>query len=254
MFAGFTSRCTSPASCAASSAEATGEMIAAARSAGSGPCSCSRVRTSPPGTYRIAMNSTPLASPASCTGMMCGSSTAAAALDSRRNRCRNAASDASPGASSFSATRRPSRSSTARNTTAIPPAPTCSSSRYPPTREPAARPASTAPAPPGAPRSPRLQRPRTARCLNRPSGPARSGHQDKQELTNSEGSKASGLQVSWLDRAHRNRPGPALRNQPLPDRRRAPNRRSPDQSRIDAANPANRRPFHRQTWPSGSHP
>ena len=38
MFAGFTSRCTSPAVCAASSAEATGEMMAAARRRGSGPC------------------------------------------------------------------------------------------------------------------------------------------------------------------------------------------------------------------------
>src|SRR6516164_10807791 len=36
------------------------------------------------------MNSTPSASPASNTGMMCGSSTAAAARDSRMNRCRNA--------------------------------------------------------------------------------------------------------------------------------------------------------------------
>src|ERR1700678_3241052 len=34
MFAGFTSRCTRPASCAASSAEATGEMNAAARAGG----------------------------------------------------------------------------------------------------------------------------------------------------------------------------------------------------------------------------
>jgi hypothetical protein len=37
MFAGLTSWCTSPAACAASSADATGEMIAAARADGSGP-------------------------------------------------------------------------------------------------------------------------------------------------------------------------------------------------------------------------
>ena len=49
-------------------------------------------RTSPPGTYRMAMNSTPSASPASNTGMMCGSSTAAADRDSRMKRCRNSSS------------------------------------------------------------------------------------------------------------------------------------------------------------------
>ncbi len=37
MFAGLTSRCTSPAVCAASSAEATGETNSAARPGGSGP-------------------------------------------------------------------------------------------------------------------------------------------------------------------------------------------------------------------------
>ena len=141
MLAGFTSRCTSPAACAASSADATAETIAAARPADSGPSRRSSVRTSPPGTYRIAMNSTPPASPASNTGIMCGSSTAAAARDSRRNRPRNSASAASAGARTFSATGRPSRSSRARNTTAIPPSPTCSSRRYPATREPAVTPA-----------------------------------------------------------------------------------------------------------------
>ena len=53
------------------------------------------------------MNSTPSASPASYTGMMCGSSTAAAARDSRMNRCLNPSSAASCGASTFSATSRP---------------------------------------------------------------------------------------------------------------------------------------------------
>src|ERR1039458_9304718 len=97
MFPGFTSRRTSPARCAASSADATCEMIAATRAGPSGPLWCITVRTSPPGTKRIAMNSTPLASPASNTGTMCGSSTAAAARDSRTNRCRNASSAASAG-------------------------------------------------------------------------------------------------------------------------------------------------------------
>ena len=95
MFAGLTSRCTSPAACAASSAEATGEMNAAARPGASAPSRCSTSRRSPPWTNRIAMNSTPSASPASYTGMMCGSSTAAAARDSAINRRRNAGSAAS---------------------------------------------------------------------------------------------------------------------------------------------------------------
>ena len=86
------------------------------------------------------MYSTPSASPAPYTGMMCGSSTAAAARDSRMNRCRNASSAASAGDRIFSATRRPSRSSRARNTTAIPPAPICSSITYPAIREPGVKP------------------------------------------------------------------------------------------------------------------
>jgi hypothetical protein len=86
------------------------------------------------------MNSTPDASPASNTGMMCGLSTAAAARDSLMNRCRNASSEASAGARIFSATSRSSRSSTARNTTAMPPCPICSSSRYPAICEPAVKP------------------------------------------------------------------------------------------------------------------
>jgi hypothetical protein len=69
--------------------------------------------------------------------MMCGSSTNAAARDSAMNRRLIAGSEAMAGPMSFNATSRPSRSSRARNTTAIPPAPTCSSSRYPATCEPA---------------------------------------------------------------------------------------------------------------------
>ena len=114
MFAGLTSRCTRPAACAESSAEATAETIAATCAAGSWPSRFSRPCTSPPATYRIAMYSTPPASPASKTGMMCGSSTAAAARDSWMNRSRNDSSADLAGAISFSATCRWSRSSRAR--------------------------------------------------------------------------------------------------------------------------------------------
>ena len=137
MFAGLTSRCTSPARCAASSAEATGEMNSTARPGASAPSRSSTRRRSPPATNRIAMNSTPSASPASYIGMMCGSSTFAAARDSAMNRRRNSWSSAISGTRIFSATSRPSRSSRARNTTAIPPAPIRSSSRYPASSEPA---------------------------------------------------------------------------------------------------------------------
>ena len=157
MLAGLTSRCTSPAAWAASRAEATGEIIEAARAVGSGPSRLTSDRASPPGTYRMAMNSTPSASPASNTGMMCGSSTAAADRDSRMKRCRNASSVARPGARILSATCRLSRSSWARNTTDIPPRPICSSSRYPaicepgekPTKNPTARGPSSPIMPPG---------------------------------------------------------------------------------------------------------
>ena len=149
MLAGLTSRWTSPAACAASRAEATAEMIPAARAVGSGPSRRSSARTSPPGTYRMAMNSTSPASPASNTGMICGSSTAAADRDSRMKRCRNSSSATSAGARTLSATCRLSRSSCARKTTAIPPRPICSSSRYPAICEPAVKPVRnpTAPGP-----------------------------------------------------------------------------------------------------------
>ena len=77
--------------------------------ADSGPPALTSDCTSRPCTKRIAMNSTPSASPASKIGMMLGWSTAAAVRDSLMNRCRNAASRASSGASSLSATGRSSR-------------------------------------------------------------------------------------------------------------------------------------------------
>ena len=69
------------------------------------------------------MKRRPPTSSASYTGMMCGCSTAAAARDSAMKRRRAAWSAAVAGAKTFSATCRFSRSSCARNTTAMPPAP-----------------------------------------------------------------------------------------------------------------------------------
>jgi serine/threonine protein kinase len=68
-------------------------------------------------------------SPAWKIGMICGSSIIAAARDSRTNLRRNALSAPRAGARIFTATCRPSRSSVARNTTAMPPRPICSSRR-----------------------------------------------------------------------------------------------------------------------------
>ncbi len=169
MFAGLTSRCTSPAACAASSAEATATMSSAARAGAGAPSRASIPRRSPPRTKRIAMNSAPAASPASYTGMMCGSSTFAAARDSARNRRRNAGSAARAGPRIFSATSRSSRTSRARNTTAIPPVPASASSRYPATSEPGRNPAGYAgklslTAPPGGPGGPG---PRSSRAVRR---------------------------------------------------------------------------------------
>src|SRR6185437_3257010 len=86
------------------------------------------------------MNSTLPSWPASYSGMMCGSSTDAATLDSRMNRCLNPSSAASAGARIFSATTRPSSPSRARYTAAMPPRPICSSIRYFPTLEPTGKP------------------------------------------------------------------------------------------------------------------
>jgi hypothetical protein len=140
MLAGLTSRCSSPPEWAESKAAAIGATMEATRLGAIARSRESRDRTSPPCTYRIAMNRKPSASPASNTGMICGSSIAAAALDSLMNRCRNESSAACAGAKIFSATRRPSRSSRALYTTAIPPWPIRSSIMYPPTRDPGLRP------------------------------------------------------------------------------------------------------------------
>ncbi len=109
MLAGLTSRCTSPCECAASSAAATWEMMWQTWLTGSGPSASTSDCTSRPVTKRMAMNSTPPASPASKIGMMFGWSTAAAVRDSRMNRCRNASFWASSGASTLTATWRSSR-------------------------------------------------------------------------------------------------------------------------------------------------
>ena len=109
MLPGLTSRCTSPCEWAASRAAATWVMMWQAREAGSGPVVSTSAWTFGPCTNRMAMNSTPLASPASKIGMMLGWSTAAAVRDSRMNRCRKASSSASSGVRTLIATGRSSR-------------------------------------------------------------------------------------------------------------------------------------------------
>src|ERR1700722_4953627 len=74
--------------------------------------------------------------------MMCGCSTFATVRASRVNLSLAAWSPARLPASTLRATVRPSPSSRARNTTAIPPTPTRSASRYPATREPGRSPVS----------------------------------------------------------------------------------------------------------------
>ncbi len=72
MLAGLTSLCTRPCACAVSSAEAIWVTMLTTRVGRSGPSRSIRARMSRPATYRIAMNRTPSASPASNTGMTLG--------------------------------------------------------------------------------------------------------------------------------------------------------------------------------------
>ena len=137
--AGFTSRCTSPALWAASSAAPTRSTITTARSGGRDPSEAISERPSRPSTQRMAMNSRPSDSPASYTGITLGWSIDAARRDSRLKRARKSTSSARSGMITLSATGRSSAIWVARRTTPIPPWPATSSMRYPAKTEPGER-------------------------------------------------------------------------------------------------------------------
>ena len=102
-FPGFTSRCTSPWRCAASSARAAWPSRNKAVAGRIRPRFLIICRRSVPETYRIAMYSSSSWEPMSKIGITFGWFSEAAIRDSSRNRARNTSSAASSGASTFSA-------------------------------------------------------------------------------------------------------------------------------------------------------
>ena len=129
-FDGFTSRCTTPISCAYASAHATSASRWQATGTGSGPrarCICSSEQ---PSMKRITKKRSPSCSPAKYTGTMFGWSSIAAVRASPMKRCGMTAEYASSGSMTFSATGRGSRRSAARNTAAMPPRPISRATSY----------------------------------------------------------------------------------------------------------------------------
>ena len=135
MFAGLMSRCTSPAAWAASRPSHTAAAMATASSGGSTPAS-SRIRRSVrPATNSITMNGVVPSTPQSKTVTRRGWLRAATWRASRSNLARKAGSAANCGLRTLTATSRPSTSSLARHTVAMPPVPSTSKSAYrPPSR------------------------------------------------------------------------------------------------------------------------
>ena len=114
-FSGLTSRCTSPARCAAASAASTGSSTETASSGRSRPRRCSTSRSVLPATSSITRNTIRPAgvcsAPWSNTATALGCDSRAAVRASRTNRSVNAGSCASAGAITLTATRRSSRRS-----------------------------------------------------------------------------------------------------------------------------------------------
>jgi hypothetical protein len=125
-FAGLMSRCTRPSACAAASAEATSPQIRKTARGGSGPNATRWARVGPltSSITTYGRHAPPESdSPKSYTWAMLGCDSVAAARASSRIRARDCGSPANRPASSFTATDRPSTSSRARQTTAMPPLP-----------------------------------------------------------------------------------------------------------------------------------
>ena len=127
MFSGLTSRCTSPARCAADSALSTGSMIEIGLGRGEPAGRRSRIRSRSvrPSTSSITRNTwcppAEASSPWSYTATVLTWVSRAAARASRANRSLNSGSDESADDITLTATRRSSRSSTAAYTVDIPP-------------------------------------------------------------------------------------------------------------------------------------
>src|SRR5262245_2252911 len=135
MFAGLMSRCTTPAAWAASRPSQTAAAMVTASSGGSTPASSRICRKVLPATSSITMNGVVPSTPQSKTVTRRGWLSDATCLASRSNLARNDGSAAYWGLRTFTATSRPRISSLARQTVAMPPVPSTSSSAYrPPSR------------------------------------------------------------------------------------------------------------------------
>ncbi len=163
MFAGLMSRCTSPAACATSSASQTAAAMRTASPSGSGPAWSRTCRRVGPTTSSITMNAEVPSTPESNTVTSRGWLSRAACRASRSNRARNPGSAAYCGLSTLTATSRPSTSSLARHTIAMPPVPRTSSITYRPASTPVPVTAMTAPRA-RCPPDPRQAEYRLARC------------------------------------------------------------------------------------------
>lgn len=126
-FAGFTSRCSTPASCAARSADSTSAPMCATRWGLSGPSASSSSASEMPRTSSITIQGRPSCVATSYTVTTLRLATRAAAHASRSSRAyiRSTSGPASPcGArTSLTATSRCSSSSRARHTVPMPPSP-----------------------------------------------------------------------------------------------------------------------------------
>ena len=140
MFAGLMSRCTIPRRCASARPSATCRATARVSSIGSGPAA-RRSRRLRPSMYAIAMYARPSDSSAWSTVQTFGLSSAAAACASRRNRARAPGSAASSADRNLRATGRFSLTSSASQTTPMPPRPSSRTRRYRPAKRPCGFPA-----------------------------------------------------------------------------------------------------------------
>ena len=133
-FSGLTSRCASPAACAAPRPPSTPSMMSRASRGGRLPRSFSRSRSVRPGTYSMARYSVRPSAPWSYTPTTLGCESRATERASPTNLRTKSSSLASSACMIFSATVRSSRVSVPRYTVAIPPVAMRDSTRYRPSR------------------------------------------------------------------------------------------------------------------------
>ena len=161
MFPGLMSRCTRPAPCATSSASQTAAAMPTARSTGSPrapdwPAWASRWLSEVPCTSSMTMYGEPWSTPESKTMTIRGWASIAACCASRPKRSAKRGSSARPPLSTLTATALPSTRSWARQTVAIPPTPSISTS--------------------GNGRSARVRSPGSTPSIRRPEAPGRLVH------------------------------------------------------------------------------